>query len=116
MSPRISLRASLTAIGASLLICASAGIVNARSESPATVPGAPAATTFAVGPSIRASHDVVAGGFAANSDARIKCIVDPSDGSHDLKSLMGIQITDYTFKDAISKGSNPQGKVIALQT
>jgi hypothetical protein len=32
-----------------------------------------------------------------------------------LKTLLGIRVTDYTYKDTIAKGSRPQKKVIAQQ-
>jgi hypothetical protein len=51
----------------------------------------------------------------AFSDERIKNIIGQSDGAADLKTLLGIQITDYTFKDTIAKGNRPQKKVIAQQ-
>jgi len=50
-----------------------------------------------------------------SSDARIKNIIGQSDGARDLNTLMGIEITDYTFKDAVTKGGRPQKKVIGQQ-
>lgn len=65
--------------------------------------------------SIRASNQVVANLFGAISDARIKDIQGHSDGAADLRTLRGIEITDYVFKDAIGKGNRPQKKVVAQQ-
>lgn len=33
----------------------------------------------------------------------------------DLRALMGIQVTDYTYRDTVTKGSAPQKKAIAQQ-
>ena len=53
--------------------------------------------------------------FVAFSDERIKDIKGQSDSAADLKTLLSIQVTDYTYKDTISKGNGPQKKVIAQQ-
>lgn len=53
--------------------------------------------------------------FVASSDERIKRIQGQSDSSADLRTLMGIEITDYTYKDVLARGSAPQKKVIAQQ-
>ncbi|MGB0918701.1 MAG: tail fiber domain-containing protein, partial [Flavobacteriales bacterium] len=64
--------------------------------------------------SIYASRRVQASEFNAFSDARIKNIVGLSNGSEDLKSIMGIEITEYTKIDqAANKGI--EKKVIAQQ-
>lgn len=65
--------------------------------------------------SIRSTGTIQAPNYIAVSDRRIKNIIGPSDGSRDLAALMGIQITDYTFKDTVAKGNRPQKKVIAQQ-
>jgi hypothetical protein len=65
--------------------------------------------------SIYASNNVMATGFAAYSDARIKDILDISDGARDLQTLNQIQITDYTLKDKVNHGNRPFKKVIAQQ-
>ena len=49
------------------------------------------------------------------SDARIKRIVGQSSGPTDLKTLMTIEVTDYTFIDTAINGRAPQKKVIAQQ-
>jgi len=65
--------------------------------------------------SIFASNLVLASAYTAFSDARIKNIQGRSDGTHDLETLRGIEITDYLYKDTITKGDRPQKKVIAQQ-
>ena len=51
----------------------------------------------------------------ASSDGRIKTIQGHSDSAVDLQTLMGIEITDYRYKDLVAKGDAPQKKVIAQQ-
>lgn len=53
--------------------------------------------------------------FVAYSDERIKDIIGTSDASNDLATLLNIEITDYTFKDKVEKGSHTMKKVIAQQ-
>ena len=53
--------------------------------------------------------------WTAFSDARIKNIVGRSDGVTDLATLMGIEITAYTHKDAFQNGAGVHKKVIAQQ-
>lgn len=65
--------------------------------------------------SIYAAHDVAASGFASHSDARIKNIEGQSDSTADLSTLRAIEVTDYTYKDIISKGMRPHKKIIAQQ-
>ncbi|MFT6240723.1 MAG: hypothetical protein ACJAQT_002815 [Akkermansiaceae bacterium] len=67
------------------------------------------------GISIKASGAVHASLFRALSDARIKNITGRSDGEADLAVLKQIEITDYTHKDVISKGTASSKKVIAQQ-
>lgn len=55
------------------------------------------------------------GGYVATSDARIKNVLGKTDNSKDLKSLMGIEITDYKYIDVISNGDKQHKKVIAQQ-
>jgi hypothetical protein len=71
--------------------------------------------TGPVSASIYASDNIFATGFAAFSDARIKDILDISDGARDLQTLSQIQITDYTLKDKVNHGNRPFKKVIAQQ-
>jgi hypothetical protein len=65
--------------------------------------------------SIQASHGVVAPQIFAFSDARIKNIHGISNSKKDLDFLQQIEITDYTYIDTITKGRQPQKKVIAQQ-
>ena len=65
--------------------------------------------------SIIADQAMRASSFFVISDARIKENLNLSDGAADLATLMGIEITDYTFKDVIANGSTPQKRVIAQQ-
>lgn len=65
--------------------------------------------------SIYATDNIVCTGLHHFSDARIKLAIGRSDSAADLETLRGIEITDYTHKDAIGKGSGQQKKVIAQQ-
>ena len=58
---------------------------------------------------------VVTNGFIANSDERIKNIIGRSDAARDLSTLLGIEITDYRYKDVVAHGDAPFKKVIAQQ-
>lgn len=65
--------------------------------------------------SIYAALDVSARQYYVRSDARIKKINGRSSGLDDLASLMGIEVTDYQFRDIAVNGSGKQKKVIAQQ-
>lgn len=65
--------------------------------------------------SIYADNRVAAAEFNSFSDARIKSIQGRSDNAMDLQVLLGIEITDYCYKDVIGKGDVPHKKVIAQQ-
>ncbi len=52
---------------------------------------------------------------AVYSDARIKTDLHVSDTAKDLETLMGIEITDYYYKDKLANGNGSQKKVIAQQ-
>ena len=65
--------------------------------------------------SLYANERIAASEFNAHSDIRIKNIKGLSNTSQDLQTLMQIQVTDYTLRDSIAKGSTPQKKVIAQQ-
>ena len=65
--------------------------------------------------SIWASKRVAAEEFNAVSDGRIKEIRGRSNSALDLSTLLGIEITDYSFKDVIGKGSGNYKKVIGQQ-
>jgi hypothetical protein len=65
--------------------------------------------------SIYATDRIAAPEFNAFSDARIKNKKGKTNNAEDLKTLAGIEITNYTLKDSIGKGSRPYKKVIAQQ-
>jgi hypothetical protein len=65
--------------------------------------------------SIHATSRIAATEFNAFSDARIKNIKGKTDNAQDLNTLMGIEITNYTLKDVIGKGTHAYKKVIAQQ-
>ncbi len=65
--------------------------------------------------SIYAERYIMAWGFIAWSDTRIKNIRGISDSQKDLQTIMDIEITDYTFIDTIEKGNKQNKKVIAQQ-
>ncbi len=66
--------------------------------------------------SIYASDSIWTGSrIMASSDERIKTIDGRSDGAMDLDALLGVEITDYHYKDIVAKGNAPQKKVIAQQ-
>ncbi len=67
------------------------------------------------GYSLYASGRIAATEFNAFSDERIKNIKGISNSSKDLETLNKIQITNYTFKDSIGKGTGMSKKVIAQQ-
>jgi hypothetical protein len=71
--------------------------------------------TLSIPYSIWAEKRVAAEEFNAVSDARLKNIHGRSDGAADLATLLGIEITDYGFKDVIGKGSGSYKKVIGQQ-
>lgn len=71
--------------------------------------------TGVLGVSIIADAHVCAPVFVAFSDARTKTIVGRSDTAKDLSTIMNLEITDYTFKDVVAKGTGSQKKVIAQQ-
>ena len=65
--------------------------------------------------SIWASRRVAAEEFNAVSDERIKSIRGRADGAADLSTLLGIEVTDYTYKDVIGKGAGTYKKLIGQQ-
>ncbi len=66
--------------------------------------------------SIRANSGIVAGdGYLTTSDARIKNIQGRSDSTADLSTLLGIEVTDFLYKDVVEKGIRPHKRVIAQQ-
>jgi len=65
--------------------------------------------------SINADAAIVAAVFLATSDRRIKTKLSLTDSVKDLKTLMGIEVTDYQLKDTVTNGSAQHKKVIAQQ-
>lgn len=65
--------------------------------------------------SIWASNRMAASEFNAFSDARIKNVQGRSDSAMDLSILLDIEITDYSYRDAITKGNGTYKKVIGQQ-
>ena len=53
--------------------------------------------------------------FNAHSDERMKNIQGRSNSGADLLTLLGIEITDYSFRDVIGKGNRTAKKVIGQQ-
>jgi hypothetical protein len=58
---------------------------------------------------------VAATDYIGFSDERIKDVQGRSNGHSDLGTLLGIEITDYRFKDTILNGTSAHKKVIAQQ-
>ena len=58
---------------------------------------------------------IAASAFDSTSDSRIKTDLLVTDNAADLGVLLGIQITDYYYKDSLMNGNRPQKKVIAQQ-
>ncbi len=65
--------------------------------------------------SLYASNDIGAHVYFAFSDERMKDIEGRSDATQDLSTLLGIEVTDYTYIDTVTKGAGEQKKVIAQQ-
>ena len=65
--------------------------------------------------SIYATDKVSAFELVLHSDLRIKNVGGRSDNASDLSTLLGIEVTDYTYIDTLSKGRGKQKKVIAQQ-
>lgn len=65
--------------------------------------------------SIWADKRIAAEEFNATSDERIKNIQGRSDSATDLSTLLGIEVTDYTYRDVIGKGGGVYKKLIGQQ-
>lgn len=65
--------------------------------------------------SIRAEGLILGAIVAVTSDIRIKTDLHVTDSVKDLETLMGIEVTDYHFKDTVANGKGPQKKAIAQQ-
>ena len=72
-------------------------------------------TNAAQAVSIRADAAISAAVYLATSDRRIKTKLSLTDSVKDLKTLMGIEVTDYQLKDTVTNGSAQHKKVIAQQ-
>ncbi len=67
------------------------------------------------GVSIACTSAILADVFLAFSDRRIKTNLSLTDSVKDLKTLMGIEVTDYQLKDTAANGNAQHKKVIAQQ-
>ena len=65
--------------------------------------------------SIYADGRIVAPYVGITSDLRIKTDLHATDSVKDLETLIGIEVTDYKYKDKLALGNGPQKKVIAQQ-
>lgn len=65
--------------------------------------------------SLHADKEIHAAVFRAFSDARIKNIAGRSNAAKDLEKLLALEVTDYTYRDTITRGSAPQKKLVAQQ-
>lgn len=73
-------------------------------------------SAFDLPAAIYTTGDIVCSGtFAAVSDERAKIIKNVSDSIKDLKTLMAVEITDFTYRDTVTKGAGIHKKVIAQQ-
>jgi hypothetical protein len=72
-------------------------------------------TSFTQSISIWASNTVLCSMIQVFSDERVKVDIHPTESPRDLQTLMGIEISDYHYKDALKFGKQPQKKVIAQQ-
>ncbi len=64
---------------------------------------------------IHADFNIAGGNFFAHSDVRIKNVLGYSIKEEDLDLLNSIQITDYKYKDTLTKGNKVVKKVIAQE-
>jgi hypothetical protein len=65
--------------------------------------------------SIYADGTILSYEFNISSDLRIKTDLHASEPVKDLKTLMGIEVTDYHYKDKLARGNGSHKKVIAQQ-
>jgi hypothetical protein len=103
-------QAKLVVNGAQAQTFASYGYLN-RTTPTGTINGNTGTANY----SIYATDRMAASEFNAFSDARIKKVKGISNSESDLQTIMGIEITDYKFKDSIGKGGRDFKKVIAQQ-
>lgn len=90
-----------------------AGIGNHRTYGESSVESA--SGTSSATASIYAIGFINAAGFRAFSDERIKNISGVTSGAEDLKTLLGVEVTNYTYKDVVARGNKSQKKLIAQQ-
>jgi hypothetical protein len=65
--------------------------------------------------SIKSDGAIIAPYIGVYSDLRIKTDLHATDSVKDLEALMGIQVTNYHYKDKVANGNTPQKKVVAQQ-
>ncbi len=65
--------------------------------------------------SLYTSRRIAAEEFNAFSDTRIKRILELSNGKTDLKTLLRLEVTDYTYIDTLAKGNEQHKKLIGQQ-
>lgn len=65
--------------------------------------------------SVWSNQRMAAAEFNAFSDERIKHVRGRSDGAADLRTLLAIEVTDYTYKDVVEKGDGLHKKLVAQQ-
>lgn len=65
--------------------------------------------------SIYSNNWIACSAIQTFSDQRVKTDIHPTDNKSDLQTLMGIEISDYKYKDSRKFGAKPQKKVIAQQ-
>jgi len=53
--------------------------------------------------------------FVSSSDARIKNVQGRSDSATDLRTLLGIEVTNYHYKDVVARGNDTYKKVTGQQ-
>jgi sugar lactone lactonase YvrE len=73
------------------------------------------ADNIGINVSLKAPYFIVGGGFAANSDSRIKENIQDIQDDDALQRLRLIQPKTYTYKDIVEKGSEPVYGFIAQQ-
>jgi hypothetical protein len=82
---------------------------------PGAFTGVPAASSGNRSVSIYATNDIVAPTIRTISDERVKEVIGVSNSHEDLNTLMGIEITNYSYIDTVSQGSQQHKKLIAQQ-
>jgi hypothetical protein len=65
--------------------------------------------------SVYADGWIAAATFFAFSDERIKNVKGRSDSAADLQTVMNLEVTDYSYKDFVTKGNGTYKKLVAQQ-